>query len=156
MKRASSTAVRDIAQRDVVTVGRETTLADCARTMRDRHAGSVVVVDEVVPPQAIGIVTDRDIVLEVIAPGLDANVITAGDVMAAPLATVAEEDDVLDVLARMREHGARRLPVCDADGRLTGIVALDDILEMCAEQLEAAAHVVAAERAREETTRGRH
>jgi CBS domain-containing protein len=153
MKRTVSTAVRDVARRDVVTVAREATLAACAKAMRERHVGSLVVIDAAAGSMPVGIVTDRDIVLEAIAPGLDAAVITAGDVMATPLATVREDDDVLDVLARMREQGARRLPVCDRDGRLTGIVAFDDVVAMIGELLQAAVSVLDAERTREESTR---
>jgi CBS domain-containing protein len=62
---------------------------------------------------------------------------------------VGEQEDLLAALARMREHGVRRLPVVDRDGRLTGILTIDNLLEAFSEQLEAAAGVVKAERTRE-------
>jgi CBS domain-containing protein len=154
MRRTASTNVRDIASRQVVTVARDTTLAQCAQRMREEHVGSVVVVSGERPDtRPIGIVTDRDIVVEAVAASLDPNTITAGDVMAASLGTVDEGDDVLDVLARMRENGVRRIPVTDNTGRLAGIVALDDLLWVLVQQFISVADVISSERAKESSTR---
>jgi CBS domain-containing protein len=122
--------------------------------MRAEHVGSVVVVEERGGERRpLGIVTDRDIVIEAVAAGLDAGTLTAGDVMGQRLVTVNEEDDVLTALARMREHGVRRLPVVDRAGRLAGILTIDNLLEAFSEQLEAAVGVVKAEQTRETTLR---
>jgi CBS domain-containing protein len=154
MRRAPSTTVRDIASRQVVTATSDTTLAQCAQRMRAQHVGSVVIISGDRPDaRPIGIVTDRDIVVEAVALGLDPNTITAGDVMATSLGTVNENDDVLDALARMREHGVRRIPVVDSTTRLIGIVALDDLLAVLAQQLGSIADVISAERAKESATR---
>jgi CBS domain-containing protein len=154
MRRIRSTLVRDIDVRQVQTVRPEATLVQCAQLMRDNHIGSVVVVDDqrgVTKP--IGIVTDRDIVLEVIAPLRDPRSVTAAEVMAPTLATVSEDDDLVDALARMREQGVRYVPVTTAAGELAGIVAMDDVLEVLAEQLTHIVEVCAAERTRELETR---
>lgn len=152
--RARSVTVRDLAAHEVVTVTPGTTLAECAKIMREQHVGSVVVIDDQASrDDPRGIVTDRDIVIETVAVGLDAATLTAGDVMATPLATVRDSDDILDALARMREHGVRRLPVLDDDGHLSGIVAVDNLLEALAEQLDAVVRVIKAEQAREATLR---
>jgi CBS domain-containing protein len=154
MRRTQSTVVRDVANRRVVTVKPDTTLAQCARLMRDDHVGSVVVVDTDRPDQRpVGIVTDRDIVLEAVAPSLDPGTLTAADIMVTALGTVRDDDDVVDALARMREHGVRRLPVIAPNGSLAGIVALDDLLSALAEQLTAIVSVCAAERTKEGETR---
>lgn len=154
MRRTQSTLVRDVANRRVVTVEREATLAHCARLMHDEHVGSVVVVDRSrTQERPVGIVTDRDIVLEAVAHALDPATLTASDIMVTPLDTVQEDDDVVDALARMRERGVRRLPVTTGDGRLAGIVALDDLVCALTEQLTDVANVLAAERARESETR---
>lgn len=150
MHRTRSALVRDIAQRHVVTVEPAATLAQCARMLRDEHVGSVIVIEGDRP---VGIVTDRDIVLECVAPGLDANAVTAADVMPRTLATVGEADDLIDVLARMREHGVRRIAVVDGSGRLSGILALDDVFSLLAQQLASAAAVVGAEQTKEAATR---
>ncbi len=152
--RARSVEALNLATSGVVTAERETSLADCARLMRAEHVGSLVVVDEsdgVRRP--LGIVTDRDIVVEAVALGLDSDTLTAGDIMGSRLATVGEEEDLLAALARMREHGVRRLPVVDRIGRLAGILTIDNLLEAFSEQLEAAVGVVKAEQTRETVLR---
>ena len=148
--RARSVEALNLATSGVVTTERETSLAECARLMRGEHVGSLVVVDEsdgVRRP--LGIVTDRDIVVEAVALGLDTDTLTAGDIMGSRLATVGEEEDLIAALARMREHGVRRLPVVDRTGRLAGILTIDNLLEAFSEQLEAAVGVVKAEQTRE-------
>lgn len=152
--RPRTVTVRDLAAHEVVTVTPSTTLAECAQIMRAQHVGSVVVIDDVGQrDNPRGIVTDRDIVIEAVALGLDPATLTAGDVMATPLATVRDGDDILDALARMRENGVRRLPVLDDTGHLSGIVAVDNLLEALAEQLDAIVGVIKAEQTRESVTR---
>jgi CBS domain-containing protein len=152
--RARTVTVRDLSAHEVVTVTPTTTLAECAQIMRAQHVGSVVVIDDQGQrDNPRGIVTDRDIVIETVAVGLDPATLTAGDVMTTPLATVRDGDDILDALARMREHGVRRLPVLDDAGHLSGIVAVDNLLEAMAEQLDAVVRVLKAEQTRETATR---
>jgi CBS domain-containing protein len=152
--RARTVTVRDLAAHEVVTVTKTTTLAECAQIMRAQHVGSVVVIDDQGQrDNPRGIVTDRDIVVEAVAVGLDPVTLTAGDVMNAPLATVNDSDDILDALARMREHGVRRLPVLDDAGHLSGIVTVDNLLEALAEQLDAVVRVIKTEQTRETATR---
>jgi len=152
--RARTVTVRDLAAHEVVTVTPSTTLVECAQIMRAQHVGSVIVIDDLGQrDNPRGIVTDRDIVIEAVAVGLDPTTLTAGDVMAAPLATVRDSDDILDALARMREHGVRRLPVLDDAGHLSGIVVVDNLLEALAEQLDAVVRVLKAEQTRETATR---
>ncbi|MCS6945832.1 MAG: CBS domain-containing protein [Sutterellaceae bacterium] len=123
--RAQTTQVGDLAVRAAVKVDRDTTAADCARIMHSEHVGSVIVTDGA---GGKGLVTDRDIVIEVVATGLDPATLTAGDMMAPPLATVRESDDLLAALARMREQGVRRLGVVDDEARLTSVLAVDNRL----------------------------
>ncbi len=122
--------------------------------MRHAHVGCLVVAEPAgVALKPLGMLTDRDIVIEAVAPGLDPATLTAGDVMSRPLATVTENDDLIDALARMREHGVRRLPVVDADGMLCGLVSVQDVLSAVGQQVEALMDVVLAERSKESTTR---
>jgi CBS domain-containing protein len=126
----------ELCNRDVVTATRETSILDAARLMRDHHVGSLVVVeargDNVEP---VGIVTDRDIVLEVIAEGVALDAVTTGDIMTFALLKVAEDESVFDTAQRMRARGVRRVPVVTALGALAGIIALDDILQLLSEEL---------------------
>lgn len=142
--------VGEICTREVVIATRDTTVLEAARLMREYHVGDVVVVDESggrsIP---VGIVTDRDIVVGVVATGLDPAALTVGDIMGGEPATAAEHDDVYETLQIMRARGVRRVPVVDAEGALAGILALDDVLEVLAEELDAAVKVVAREQANE-------
>jgi len=152
--RAKTVTVRDLATMQVVTVQPQTTLAECAQIMRNQHVGSLIVVDDKGRrDNPVGIVTDRDIVIESVAVDLDPKTLTAGDVMTTPLATVNDSDDILDVLARMRERGVRRLPVVNQEGALAGIVAVDNLLEALAEQLDSVVRVIKAEQTKETALR---
>jgi CBS domain-containing protein len=152
--RAKTVTVRDLATMQVVTVQPQTTLAECAQIMRNQHVGSVIVVDDKGRrDNPVGIVTDRDIVIETVAVNLDPKTLTASDVMTTPLATVSESDDILDALAKMRERGVRRLPVVDGDGTLAGIVSVDNLLEAMAEQLDSIVRVIKAEQTKETALR---
>lgn len=150
MRRTESLQLRHVAQAAVVTATPEATLADCARRMRDLHVGCIVILDGQRP---IGVVTDRDIVVEAVAQGIDPATLRASDVVAAPLASARVDDDLIDALARMREHGVRRLVVLDGAGALAGIVALDDVQAVLAEQFAAAIEVHLAAVTRERTLR---
>jgi CBS domain-containing protein len=119
----------DICKRQVIVARRDTPLDQVAQSMRKNHVGCVVVIDESEARRPIGIVTDRDLVVEVIAPGLDPRSVTAGDIMTTSPAVTRREDDSLWALKTMRDRGIRRLPVVDEAGALYGIVSLDDLVE---------------------------
>jgi len=148
-------SIGEICSREVVFATRDTTVAAAAKLMRQHHVGCLVVVDAMnggkrVP---VGIVTDRDIVVEVTATDLDPAVITAGDIMDPELVTAREGEGLLESMEIMRYKGVRRLPVVGADGQLTGIVTLSDLLEIIAEQLGELAKAVAREQSRESAVR---
>jgi CBS domain-containing protein len=122
--------------------------------MHDEHVGCLVVVEEndgdAFP---VGVLTDRDIAIEVVAFGLDPATMTAGDVMSERPAVVEEDDDLLDALAHMRERGVRRLPVVRPDGALSGMLALDNLLEALGEEIDGVLGVMRAQRTKELRTR---
>jgi CBS domain-containing protein len=147
--------IGEICTRVTVFTRRDTTVADAAKLMRQHHVGSLVVVEDVnggrrVP---VGIVTDRDAVVEVMATGLDPNTITVGDIMVQDLVTARESEGVLETMQIMRYKGVRRLPIVGKSGELIGIVSFDDLLEVLAEELSELAKIIAREQARETTTR---
>jgi CBS domain-containing protein len=146
--------VGQICNRVVVFAFRNTPLPDAAKLMRENHIGSLVIVDESdrgrVP---VGMLTDRDIAIAVVAQALDPRTLTAGEVMSGELVTANEQDDMLDALQRMRRRGVRRMPVLAANGTLAGIVTLDDLLELVAEQLGDVVKAIATEQSREARTR---
>lgn len=128
--------IGDICTNDTICCTREATVQDAAMLMRRHHVGDLVVVESEgggnVP---LGILTDRDIVLAVVAPGLDPASLLAGDVMSDDLLTASASDDVHEAIEHMRLRGIRRVPVVDADGKLAGIVSADDLLEFLAAEM---------------------
>lgn len=143
-------AIGEICNREVVVVTRETPVVEAAQLMRHHHVGDVVVVlEEAGLRTPVGILTDRDIVVEVVAAGLDPAGLKVGDIMAPDLATVREDTGVFEAIRYMRDKGVRRMPVVDADGDLIGILALDDLLDLLAEELNALARLIAREQNRE-------
>jgi CBS domain-containing protein len=146
--------VRDIAVHTPAIALASETITACAKRMHAEHVGCLIVVEKNDGSQfPIGMLTDRDITIEVVAFGLDPQALTAGDVMSEKPAVVEEDDDLLDVLARMRERGARRLPVTRPDGALAGVIALDNVLEALGEQLDGMIGVLKAQQTRELRTR---
>lgn len=147
--------IGEICNREVVIVQRDTTVEEAARLMRKHHVGALVVIDEVSGKRKpVGMVTDRDLVVEVLATQLDAAVITVGDIMPHELGTVPESSGVFEAIQFMRAKAVRRLPVVDGQGALVGIVALDDLLALLAEELSDLAGLVAREQEKE--SRARH
>ena len=143
--------IGEICNREVVVAYRNTRLVEAARLMREHHVGSlVVVVDRLSERVPVGIITDRDIVVAVVAKELDPRVLTVGDVInAGGVLVVREQDGLADALRLMREKGVRRVPVVTKSGALAGIVTIDDLLELVADQLHDFVRTVGQERARE-------
>jgi len=125
----------EVCNRNVVSAARNTTLLEASRLMRRNHVGSLVVSDPENGRAPVGIVTDRDIVIEGVAAGLDQATLTLGEIMGPSVVTANEDDDTMDTLKSMRARGIRRLPVVDAAGKLVGIVTSDDLLESISGEL---------------------
>jgi CBS domain-containing protein len=118
-----------VCKSSVVVVAPTTTVAKAAALMREHHVGTVVIVEKRDGKQIpTGILTDRDIVIEVVAPGLDADLLNVGEVVQRPLVTVGQDASSSQVVREMTLHGVRRMPVVHEDGSLAGIVCLDDVL----------------------------
>lgn len=143
-----------ICNREVITVQRDATILHVASLMRQYHVGDVVVIDnhkdKTVP---VGIVTDRDVVVEVVATELDSAVITAGDIMVHGLITIKENSGVLEAITLMSSKGIRRLPVVGDEGSLLGIITLDDLLLLLGKELGAFSKLVVREQKNEATKR---
>lgn len=126
----------EICTREVAIAFRHTDLVTAAKLMREHHVGALVVVDETQDLRTVaGLLTDRDIVISVIAPELAPETLSVGEVMSAKPVTATEDASLLDVMRSMRAHGVRRIPVVTDQQALVGLVALDDILEVLAQEL---------------------
>lgn len=143
-------SVGQYCNRHVITTDRATEIREIARMMRHHHVGTVVVVerrgDKDYP---IGIITDRDLVVEVLAQNLSPETVTVGDVMSSGLVTAREDDNFWRMLDRMSAKGIRRLPVVDEEGVLVGILTVDDILTALAVGLSDVTRLVQREIAKE-------
>ena len=146
--------VGEICNREVVVAERTTTIVEVARIMRRYYVGDLVVVDEVQGRRVpVGMVTDRDLVVEVIAREQPFASCTVSAVMSATVVCVPETAGVIEAIQLMRSHGVRRVPVVDAGGALVGILAADDLLDLLAEELSALARI--APRGQEREVRSR-
>jgi predicted transcriptional regulator len=154
VSKEKSMSIGEICNREVVFVNRDTSVQAAAKLMRHYHVGSLVAADDVAGKRMpVGILTDRDIVMEVDAMELDPKVITVGDIMSSELITVPESQGVLETMEVMRFKGVRRLPVVGGDGQLVGIVTIDDLLEVLAEQLTDLTRIVSKEQTHEMQSR---
>jgi CBS domain-containing protein len=144
-----STCLNDVATAVVAVVEPDTQALLAAQLMRKHHVGALVVVDAVEKARPVGIVTDRDLVLALMAEGLDPALFTVGDIMSTALVTARPDTDVLDAVALMRDHRLRRLVVVDATGLLVGIVSLDDVLAVMSQRLLDLTQVMSRSRDRE-------
>jgi CBS domain-containing protein len=141
---------------EVVSCSRKTTILEAARMMRQHHAGDLIVVDEVDEERTpAGIITDRDIVVEVLGKGLDPAATFVGDVMVkvSHLVVARDTEDLSEAAERMRTHGVRRLPVINHAGKLVGVVTLDDLLQLLARNANLLAEIVTKEQAHEQRAR---
>ncbi len=147
-------SIGEICTREVVVTSATTRVDTAAELMRRHHVGDLIVVQESGGKRIpLGIVTDRDIVVEVVAAALDPKVLTVGEIMGQELVTGQEDDGILDTLQIMRTKGVRRLPILAEDGGLLGIVTVDDLIEVFAEELTDLARVISRGRAREAKVR---
>ena len=147
-------SVGEICNREVVVTGPDTSIAAAARLMREHHVGDLVVVESAAErPGPVGIVTDRDLVVEVLAEEVAPESVTVRDVMSDTLLTARAQDGLWESLGRMRARGVRRMPVLDAQGVLAGIVSVDDLLDLLAGELTDLVKLVGREREREQANR---
>jgi len=137
-------------QRTVHTVDRSGNVVDAARKMIEASVGALVITDpKAVAP--VGIVTDRDL-LVVVAEGMDLGQTKVSDLMRSPLYTVSIDESLGEVTEKMRKHGIRRLPIVDSEGRLIGIVSLDDILTLLGHEMSDVARTIESEIVHEAAT----
>jgi len=128
-----------VCKRGVVTVAPTDDLIAAAHVMREKHVGYLIVSEASAPAdrskRIVGVLTDRDIVVAVLAQEVDAHSLKVGDVMTRDPLLIDEAQSIESVLRHMREAGVRRVPVVDRSGALSGVLSIDDVLERIAEQL---------------------
>lgn len=147
-------SIGEICNREVIVIEKEGSISEVVRLMRDHHVGDVVVVETRNGLRyPVGILTDRDIVVEILAKNIGLDDVGIVDVMSYELAVSGEEDDVIDTVKRMRAKGVRRMPVVNRQGVLIGIVTVDDLIDLIAEQVKDLANLIGNEQKRERRSR---
>lgn len=142
--------VGSICKRDAVTIDHQMTLHDAAKLMRDEHVGSLVVTSSGPNGTAVvGIVTDRDLTIEVLARGRDGAVVSVGALVTGRLVGVSYDADVSEAIAAMEAQGVRRLIVTGEDEDVIGVVSLDDVIEAWATDMSKLARSIRRARERE-------
>lgn len=146
--------VQDICTHHVAHIVATESLIEAAVMMRERHVGNVVVVETMDGKRRpIGILTDRDIIVAVVAAGLTPESLLVSDVMSKPVYCCGGTQSVFDAIAIMHDQGIRRLPVLDENGSLLGIIAADDIWIALSNQLKILGEITVRERIAEVTQR---
>lgn len=135
--------ISSICRRRIVTIDAADTLTQAASLMREHRMSALVVT---CPgrdgPHVVGLVTDRDLVVDVLAIGLEPSSVTVGALASPEIVSVTEDDGVDSALALMRDSGVSRLLVVDEQRQLTGIVALDDLVEACVDLVSGLGQVI--------------
>ena len=143
-----------ICNHNVATIGKSRGIGDAAELMRQEHVGDLIVVETRAGAQVpVGILTDRDIVVGVIARRVAPESVTVGDAMTRNLLTVREDSSIDFALREMRRYGVRRAPVVRANGDLVGVIAVDDIIEHLAKELGQLAELIRVEQDAEQRSR---
>ncbi len=142
--------IGDICTRAVVSIAVDEPVRQAAELMRNHHVGSLVVTETADGGLApVGMLTDRDIAVGVVAKEVDPETVTVGDIMSTGALIADEEDEVGEILEDMRKEGVRRVPVVDQTGILVGIFSLDDLLQFMALQMDLVAGIVGSQRSEE-------
>lgn len=137
---------------DVACCSPQTMAVEAAQMMRRHHTGDLVVVDDT-RTEPLGVITDRDLVVEVLAKGLDPAMTTVGTLIRTPVVIARSDEDSTAVLERMSAQGVRRIPVVGKNGKLLGIVTVDDMVKHLAEDANLLTQIISREQIREARTR---
>lgn len=135
--------LENLCSHGVVAVDRSRTLQECAALMRTSHVGTLLVTEETSGgPQAAGLVTDRDLVIEAMAQGTAPAAATIGQIAMRKLVVLPAGADIDEAIETMRREGVRRLLVAAVDGRLVGVVSMDDLLDALAREMAGLAQAI--------------
>ncbi len=139
-----------ICARETIIACRDATIIEVAKLMREHHVGDIVITREQEGENVpVGIVTDRDLTIEILAEELSPDTVTIGDIMSSEIVTARDSDGLWDTIQKMRVKGVRRMPVVNERGGLVGIVTLDDLLGLLADELGSLAKLITREQDRE-------
>ena len=147
--------IEEICSRIVVVALPGTSVHEGARLLREHHVGALVVIDSRQSSRPVGVVTDRDMVVGVLAEGIDPAKVTVGDLMSGSVVTVNASEGVLESIRMMQSEGVRRVVVVDNAGSLVGIVSFNDLVPYVSEALSGLASAINGAQSRERELRAR-
>jgi len=133
--------IGDFCTKRVVTAREDDSVVEAARLMKKENIGAVVVVDRKNVP--VGMITDRDIAVKVIAEGKRPEATSLKDAMSGDVVVLSKERGIFETIKTMCDQGVRRVPVVDGEGQLFGIISLDDLLIVFGEEMASMAGAVA-------------
>ncbi len=128
--------VDELCTQNVITIEAAASIVEAAKQMREHHVGDVIVLPEPGDRRPIGVLTDRDITVELVAKDLPLSGVSVGDVMSRDIVTVRAQDDLADALEIMATNAIRRIPVTDEDNEIVGILSIDDVIGVLADELK--------------------
>jgi CBS domain-containing protein len=145
--------IASLCQREVVGIDVNASVREAATLMCEEHVGALVVMAGEDPPKVVGFITDRDLVIDVLARSGDPADLKVGHLAKAPPLAIQGTATVADAAAAMEEAGVRRLLVVDPDGGVIGLVSSDDMLSAVADDLGTLSRVLRANIKREKSER---
>lgn len=146
--------VGEYCNRETIIIGPHEPVIEAVSLMREQHVGALVVTEERHQEQVpIGILTDRDILIEILAEGVSIDAVTVGDIMNRDPKVAWDDEDVTTIIKRMRVNGIRRMPVVNEENVLQGLITLDDLLELIAAELTDLAALISREQKQEQEKR---
>lgn len=125
---------------DVITAPHDALVSDVAKLMKQYNIGDIVVVDNKNSP--LGIITDRDIAVKIVADEVDSKQVSAADIMSSDLLILKEYQDIQEAIDMMSAKNIRRAPIVDENNQLCGIVSVDDLIMQFAEGLQSIARII--------------
>jgi CBS domain-containing protein len=129
-------SIKDICGRQVVTATKDASVNEVAKLMKKHNVGNVVIIDnQVTTNKPIGILTDRDITMKIVAEDVDARQISAGDIMTENLLLLHGNQSINEAIDMMCAKGVRRAPISDDTHKIIGIASIDDLFILLAEEM---------------------
>lgn len=144
--------IADVCSRKVAIIDRRSKVTEAAQVMREAHVGDVIVC-EGEQRRPIGILTDRDIVVGLVAMRIDPETVQVDDVMTPTLITINEDQGVYETIQLMERYGVSRLPVVSRDGVLIGVVSSADLLELLSREIGSLSRLADKQKLREKEVR---
>lgn len=129
-------------KREVITAPRDMSVNDAAKLMKKNKIGDIVVINDESGGVPVGIFTDRDITVKIVAEEVDPRSLCVGDAMSEELLILKEHFGIREAVDLMCAKGIRRAPITNPDGKITGIVSIDDLILLLADELGSIAKLI--------------